>query len=126
MDAPRRLGLHGRRRRAGGRVRGGRTAAQRIPLLDVRLFGRPDFATGAVGITFLFFANFGFFFVVMQYMQLILGYSPLQTAFALVPLARTDHGPRRDAAPLSPEDRAADGGRARTVPHRRGACSACA
>jgi len=57
------------------------------PLLDIRLFGRPDFAIGAVGITFLFFANFGFFFVAMQYMQLILGYSPLGTAFALVPLA---------------------------------------
>jgi EmrB/QacA subfamily drug resistance transporter len=57
------------------------------PLLDVRLFGRPDFATGAVGITILFFSNFGFFFVSMQYMQLILGYSPLQTAFALTPLA---------------------------------------
>ncbi len=59
----------------------------RHPLLDVRLFGRPDFTTGSVGITFLFFANFGFFFVVMQYMQLILGYSPLQTAWALAPLA---------------------------------------
>jgi MFS family permease len=60
---------------------------RRHPLLDVRLFSRPDFATGSVGITFLFFANFGFFFVEMQYMQLILGYSPLQTAFALTPLA---------------------------------------
>jgi EmrB/QacA subfamily drug resistance transporter len=57
------------------------------PLLDVRLFARPDFTTGSVGITFLFFANFGFFFIVMQYMQLILGYSPLQTAWALAPLA---------------------------------------
>lgn len=60
---------------------------RRHPLLDVRLFARPDFATGAIGITFLFFANFGFFFVVMQYMQLLLGYSPLQTALALAPLA---------------------------------------
>lgn len=60
---------------------------RRHPLLDVRLFARPDFTTGSVGITFLFFANFGFFFVVMQYMQLILGYSPLQTAWALAPLA---------------------------------------
>ena len=57
------------------------------PLLDVRLFRRPDFATGAIGITFLFLANFGFFFVAMQYMQLILGYSPLETAFALTPVA---------------------------------------
>lgn len=60
---------------------------RRHPLLDVRLFGRPDFATGAVGITILFFANFGFFFVAMQYLQLVLDYSPLQTAFALAPLA---------------------------------------
>lgn len=56
------------------------------PLLDVRLFAKPDFATGAVGVTFFFLANFGFFFVSMQYMQLLLGYSPLQTAFALAPL----------------------------------------
>ena len=60
---------------------------RRHPLLDVRLFGDPEFAIGAIGITFLFFANFGFFFVAMQYMQLVLGYSPLTTAFALTPLA---------------------------------------
>jgi EmrB/QacA subfamily drug resistance transporter len=60
---------------------------RRHPLLDVRLFAKPDFTVGAVGITSLFFANFGFFFIVMQYMQLILGYSPLQTAWALAPLA---------------------------------------
>ena len=59
---------------------------RRHPLLDVRLFARPDFATGAVGVTFLFFANFGFFFVAMQYVQLVMGYSPLGTAVALMPL----------------------------------------
>ncbi len=88
------------------------------PLLDVRLFGRPDFATGAVGITVLFFANFGFFFVSMQYMQLILGYSPLQTAFALDAAGGTDHGSRGDDASLSSEDRSADSGGARLVPDR--------
>ncbi|WP_237569962.1 MFS transporter [Mycolicibacterium lacusdiani] len=56
------------------------------PLLDVRLFGRPDFATGAVGITILFFANFGFFFVSIQYIQLVMGYSALKTAVAVAPL----------------------------------------
>ncbi|OMC38883.1 MFS transporter [Mycobacterium sp. GA-1841] len=56
------------------------------PLLDVRLFAKPDFATGSVGVTFLFFANFGYFFVSMQYIQLVMGYSPIQTAFALCPL----------------------------------------
>jgi hypothetical protein len=56
------------------------------PLLDVRLFARPDFATGSVGITFLFFANFGFFFVSIQYIQLVMGYSALKTAVAIAPL----------------------------------------
>ncbi|MEW2481601.1 MFS transporter [Mycobacterium sp. NPDC049093] len=59
----------------------------RHPLLDVRLFGKPDFATGAVGVTFLFFVNFGYFYVSMQYIQLVMGYSPIQTAIALCPLA---------------------------------------
>ncbi|OBF88839.1 MFS transporter [Mycobacterium sp. 852002-51152_SCH6134967] len=56
------------------------------PLLDVRLFAKADFTTGAIVVTFFFLANFGFFFVSMQYMQLLLGYTPLQTAFALAPL----------------------------------------
>ena len=59
---------------------------RRHPLLDVRLFRKPDFTTGAVGMTFLFFANFGYFFVSMQYIQLVMGYNPIQTAFALCPL----------------------------------------
>lgn len=59
----------------------------RHPLLDVRLFRSSDFTTGATGITFLFFAMFGFFFIAMQFMQLVMGYSALQTAFALSPLA---------------------------------------
>ncbi|MBN3452513.1 MFS transporter [Mycobacterium sp. DSM 3803] len=59
---------------------------RRHPLLDIRLFRKPAFATGAVGVTFLFFANFGYFFVSMQYIQLVMGYSPIQTAIALCPL----------------------------------------
>ncbi|MGW0161132.1 MFS transporter [Mycobacterium sp. NPDC003323] len=58
----------------------------RYPLLDVRLFADPTFATGAAAITVFFLAMFGFFYVVMQHMQLILGYSPIGTAFALTPL----------------------------------------
>lgn len=59
----------------------------RHPLLDVRLFAAADFGAGAAAITLLFFAMFGFFFVVMQFIQLVMGYSALQTAFALAPLA---------------------------------------
>ena len=56
------------------------------PLLDVRLFRRPDFSTGAATITVLFLANFGFFYLLMQYAQLVLGYSALHTALAFSPL----------------------------------------
>ena len=59
---------------------------RRHPLLDVRLFRRPDFATGSATITIFFMAMLGFFFVMMQYIQLVMGYSPIQTAFALSPL----------------------------------------
>jgi EmrB/QacA subfamily drug resistance transporter len=61
-------------------------ARRRHPLLDVRLFRRPDFATGSATITLFFMAMFGFFFVIMQYIQLVMGYSAIQTAFALSPL----------------------------------------
>jgi EmrB/QacA subfamily drug resistance transporter len=59
---------------------------RRHPLLDVRLFANPTFATGAAAITVFFLAMFGFFFIMMQHMQLILGYSPIKTAMSLAPI----------------------------------------
>jgi len=59
---------------------------RRHPLLEVRLFANAEFATGAATIMVLFLATFGFFFLLMQYCQLVLGYTPLQTALALTPL----------------------------------------
>jgi EmrB/QacA subfamily drug resistance transporter len=59
---------------------------RRHPLLDVRLFAVPAFATGAATITVFFLSMFGFMFLLMQYIQLILGYSPTMTAFALSPI----------------------------------------
>jgi EmrB/QacA subfamily drug resistance transporter len=58
---------------------------RRQPLLDVRLFGNPNFATGVVAIVILFGATFGFFYIGMQYVQQIMGYSPLATAFSFGP-----------------------------------------
>lgn len=55
------------------------------PLLDVRLFGDPAFATGVATIVVLFGATFGFFYLGMQYVQQIMGYSPLMTAIAFGP-----------------------------------------
>ena len=57
------------------------------PLLDVRLFGNVNFATGSATVTVLFLALFGFFYLIMQYVQLVMGYSAIQTAIAISPLA---------------------------------------
>ncbi|TQK30666.1 MFS transporter [Arthrobacter sp. SLBN-53] len=56
------------------------------PLLDIRLFADPAFATGAATITVFFLSMFGYFFIIVQHMQLILGYTPIKTAMALTPL----------------------------------------
>lgn len=58
---------------------------RRQPLLDMRLFADPSFATGVASIVVLFGATFGFFYLGMQYVQQILGYSPLMTAVAFTP-----------------------------------------
>jgi EmrB/QacA subfamily drug resistance transporter len=60
---------------------------RRDPLLDPRLFTYRGFAAGTVTITLQFFAFFGFIFLLLQYLQLVLGDSPLQAALSLVPMA---------------------------------------
>jgi predicted MFS family arabinose efflux permease len=57
------------------------------PLLDPRVFADRALAASAVTITALFAATFGFFFLGMQYAQLILGYSALRAAVAFAPFA---------------------------------------
>lgn len=59
------------------------------PLLDPRLFRLPGFSTGALSISAQFFASFGFFFIILQYLQYVVGYSPLKAAAALLPLPLT-------------------------------------
>jgi len=56
------------------------------PLLDPRLFKLRGFSAGSIGITAQFLGAFGFFFVGLQFLQLILGYSPLKSAVALLPM----------------------------------------
>jgi EmrB/QacA subfamily drug resistance transporter len=57
------------------------------PLLDPRLFKLGGFSAGTASITVQFFAFFGFVFVILQYTQFVLGYSPLQAGLALAPMA---------------------------------------
>jgi EmrB/QacA subfamily drug resistance transporter len=60
---------------------------RREPMLDPRHFARRGFAAGTLSISIQFFAAFGFLFLALPYLQLVMGYSPLQAAGALVPMA---------------------------------------
>ena len=56
------------------------------PLLDPRLFRIRGFSAGSLTLVAQFMAAFGFFFVVLQYLQFVTGRSPLEAALALLPL----------------------------------------
>ncbi len=56
------------------------------PLLDVRLFARRGFGAGSLSVTIQFLVTFGVFLLLVQYLQLILGYGPLASALALAPM----------------------------------------
>ena len=55
-------------------------------MLDPRLFALRGFSAGSLSITVQFFAAFGFFFAALQYLQFVVGLSPLQAALRLLPL----------------------------------------
>jgi EmrB/QacA subfamily drug resistance transporter len=67
------------------------------PLLDVRFFTNPRFTAASIAITLLFFAMYGTVFFVSQYLQFVLGLSPLASGVRLLPVA----GVLMVAAPLS-------------------------
>ncbi|MCZ7535137.1 MAG: MFS transporter [Acidimicrobiia bacterium] len=55
------------------------------PMLDLRYFRHRGFSIGSLGMALVFFAMFGFMFLLTQYMQLVLGYSALGTALRMLP-----------------------------------------
>jgi MFS transporter, DHA2 family, integral membrane protein len=57
------------------------------PMLDIRYFRNPAFSTGTGGMILVFLALFGVMFLITQYFQLVLEYSPLSTALRLLPMA---------------------------------------
>lgn len=69
------------------------------PLLDPRLFRSRGFAAGTVSITLQFFAFFGFIFLLLQYLQLVLHDSPLVAALSLIPMALAMMPSARAVAP---------------------------
>jgi EmrB/QacA subfamily drug resistance transporter len=59
------------------------------PMLDTSFFKNPRFTAASIGIMLLFFALFGSIFLLTQYLQFVMGYSPLIAGCALLPMAVT-------------------------------------
>jgi EmrB/QacA subfamily drug resistance transporter len=57
------------------------------PMLDVHFFQNRRFSAANIAVTLTFFAMFGSMFVLTQFMQFVLGYSPLAAGIRSVPLA---------------------------------------
>lgn len=57
------------------------------PMLDMSFFRNPAFSTATSGMILVFLAMFGVMFLVTQYFQLILNYSPLSSAVRFLPMA---------------------------------------
>jgi EmrB/QacA subfamily drug resistance transporter len=60
---------------------------QSEPMLDIRYFRNPAFSTGTAGMMLVFLAMYGVMFLITQYFQLILGFSPLSSALRFLPMA---------------------------------------
>src|SRR5438105_3049560 len=57
------------------------------PMLDLRFFRNPQFAAATSTITLIFFVMFGMIFTMTQYLQSVLGYSPLGAGARMLPWA---------------------------------------
>ncbi len=55
------------------------------PLLDMRLFRDRRFSVSAAGVTLIFLVMFGFFFIGVQFLQLVLAYSPFESGIRMLP-----------------------------------------
>src|SRR5690606_25590591 len=69
------------------------------PLPDPRLFRRAGLARGSLASALQLVALFGFVFIGLQHLQLVLDYSPLQAAVAFVPMGMTIGAASRQLAP---------------------------
>lgn len=57
------------------------------PMIDLKLFKNRHFSVASGGMSITFFAMFGTFFLVAQYFQQVLGYSPLESGLLQLPMA---------------------------------------
>lgn len=59
------------------------------PMLDTSFWRDPRFSAASAGIALIFFAMFGSIFLLTQYLQFVMGYSPLEAGVRLLPWALT-------------------------------------
>jgi EmrB/QacA subfamily drug resistance transporter len=78
------------------------------PMLNPRIFRHPRLAAGTLSIFVQFFAFFGFIFIMLQFLQIVRGDSPLVAAVSMLPLA----GALMPAARIAPNVAARIGARA--------------
>jgi len=64
-----------------------REVTARHPMLDLRLFRDRRFSVASGGIALTFFTLFGTFFLVSQFLQLVLGLSPLSAGLVQLPVS---------------------------------------
>lgn len=57
-----------------------------FPMLELRFFAVPGFSVGTATIALAFFAMFGMFFLLTQYLQSVRGYSPLEAGLRTLPM----------------------------------------
>ncbi|MCU1361781.1 MAG: drug resistance transporter, EmrB/QacA subfamily [Ilumatobacteraceae bacterium] len=60
---------------------------QEDPMLDMSLFRSRAFSAGSACMALIFLAMFGVMFLITQYFQLVLGYSPLSAALRFAPMS---------------------------------------
>jgi EmrB/QacA subfamily drug resistance transporter len=56
------------------------------PMLDMAFFSNPTFTAATTTLTFIFFTMYGMVFLLTQYLQLVLGLSPLQAGLRILPI----------------------------------------
>ncbi|HZA26466.1 MAG TPA: MFS transporter [Actinomycetota bacterium] len=57
------------------------------PMLRMEFFWNPRFSVASGAITMVFFALFGSVFLLTQHLQFVLGYTPLEAGFRILPVA---------------------------------------
>jgi EmrB/QacA subfamily drug resistance transporter len=56
------------------------------PMLDMKYFRNPAFSTGSGGMILVFLGMYGVMFLITQYLQLVLGFSPFGAAVRFLPM----------------------------------------